>query len=254
MAKALSLLIAFITYIVHYQFTYAAIILNEIFPNPVDENDEFIELYNSGELPVDLNNFQVADLSKTYIITEATISAKNWYVLPKSLTKIALNNDTETVTLRDSHNQIIDSFSYDGTDEGWSYSRISDGNSWQGKTQVSLGTANIAPAPPSPSPTSNNSPSPSPPPASPIPVNPTVLPSQTIPPSPKVTKINEIILLTKSTPKPSLTSTSSPDIAGEKTIDWQLIIMLLLTGSGLLITPTIIIIRQWRKNGMLGCR
>jgi hypothetical protein len=83
---------------------------------------------------------------------------------------------------------------------------------------------------PSPSPTPNYSPSPSP----------------STSPSPKpTTRLKNIVLLTTQTPEPVLGTSSA---AAQAPADWQLVIILLITGSGILAATSIIIVRLWRKS------
>jgi len=57
---------------------HAQVAINEILANPVNEDDEFIELYNTGDQAVDITGYKVSDLVKTYTLPEATISAKSF--------------------------------------------------------------------------------------------------------------------------------------------------------------------------------
>ncbi|AKM79578.1 MAG: Dockerin-like protein [Candidatus Beckwithbacteria bacterium GW2011_GWB1_47_15] len=156
--------------------TQAQVKLNEIFANPVDENDEFIELYNTGDQPVTLTGYKVNDLVKTYVLPEATISAKGFFVvLTRQVSpQVQLNNTTETVTLKDAADNTVDSFSYDGTTENTSFSRYPDGTgSWNSQTAVTQNAPNQE-SPPSPSttPEDDQEPSPSPSPSLALGVNP----------------------------------------------------------------------------------
>ncbi len=110
-------------------------------------------------------------------------------------------------------------------------------------------------APPSPSPGTNPSPSPasstsssqttaspSPSPSTPLgTVGPTPQPS-------KIYRIKEINLLNLS-PEPVLgTQSSEPFDSAQGRPDWQLVIMLLSTGAGILGATAFIMIKLWRKN------
>lgn len=60
--------------------SYPDIFINEIYPNPTNDQseseDEFIELYNPNDFAVDLNGWQIKDSSgKTFIVKNSTISA-----------------------------------------------------------------------------------------------------------------------------------------------------------------------------------
>lgn len=138
----------------------ADLVINEVYANPVNEDEEFIELYNLANEDVELNGYQLADLKKTYTVPEATISAKGFFSFRKTTTAIALNNSgEETVYLKDKEGNLVDSFTYEGTVEEKSYSRFPDGsNSWLAETKPTENTTNQAP--PSPSPVPEPSPSP----------------------------------------------------------------------------------------------
>lgn len=129
--------------------TSSNIILSELFPNPEDERDEFIELYNTGNKTINLLNWNISDKSKTYTIakedfatTTTFITPQSFFILPKSITKIALNNTGgETVTLGDQQNTIIDTTTYESSapeGQSWAY----DNTSWQWTTTVTEGSIN----------------------------------------------------------------------------------------------------------------
>ncbi len=231
--------------------TQAAVVLNEIFANPVDENEEFIELYNSGDQAVIISGYKVADLSKSFAINEATMAAKSFYLLKKADTKIALNNDTETVTLKDSGDLTLDSFSYDGTIEGKSYSRLADGGNWLAGTEPTTLSANQAPPSPTPSPSVSPSPNPSTEHTNPSPSPSTSLGNLDPSPSPSPSPSHKIKSISLLSPLPELTlgtqSASLPPSVNSS-IDWQLPLILLAAGAGIILTTAVIIVKLWRKN------
>lgn len=121
------------------------VVINEIFANPEDEKDEFVELYNNSDSEVDLSNWKISDLFKSYSIADLKISGKGYLVLEKSLTKIALNNSNEKVSLIDPSDNVVDSFSYEKTIEGKSWSRAPDGTgSFSNNTEVTKGYQNVS--------------------------------------------------------------------------------------------------------------
>lgn len=81
------------------------VVINEILPNPEgpDETDEFIELYNSNSLNVNLAGWKVKDTAgsiKTYIFPEGSvISAGGFLVIKRPETKILLNNEGDGLIL-----------------------------------------------------------------------------------------------------------------------------------------------------------
>ncbi len=144
--------------------TYASeIVINEIFANPEDEKEEFIELYNKSESEVDLSGWKISDLAKDYIIIDLKISGNGFLVLEKGLTGIALNNSDEDVSLTDQSDNIVDSYSYKDTIENKSWSRVPDGEGeFFDNTDMSKGASNFS-APtltPTASPTPTKTPKP----------------------------------------------------------------------------------------------
>lgn len=107
-----------------------AILLSEIMPNPegTDTDTEWIELYNASTANVDLGNWSLDDEeggSDPYIFPAGTVvEAQDFLVISRSVSKLSLNNDTDTVRLFNFQNTAQDSVTYDGSPEGQSYARI----------------------------------------------------------------------------------------------------------------------------------
>lgn len=96
------------------------IVINELLPNPagVDDN-EWIELKNLSTTTIDLINWKISDLANTsYVIKIAdfattTILDNGFFVLPKNITGLSLNNTGgETVRLFDEQNNLVCEISY----------------------------------------------------------------------------------------------------------------------------------------------
>ncbi len=125
-----------------------AIGLSELLPNPStsETEDEYIELYNSGDESVDMAGWQLQDASgKTYTLSGA-ISAKHYYVWYRSDSNISLNNTGETVVLLQPDGTELDSVSYeDGADEDTSYALTED-DTWQWTAELTPYLANTFPA------------------------------------------------------------------------------------------------------------
>lgn len=105
------------------------LIISELIPNPVgSDDDEWIELYNQSDSEIDLNELILLDASnKKYIFSNndfvsLIIPPKNYFLLPKAISKINLNNTPpETITLTLPNNEIITKVTYTETaKEGWS--------------------------------------------------------------------------------------------------------------------------------------
>lgn len=107
--------------------SYPVITINELYPNPTidqsETNDEFIELYNPTQQPVDLTGWLLKDASnKTFIIKNTVIPAQGYAVFTSSETHLSLNNTGDIVML----------YSPDSTlkDETQDYGDAKEGLSW----------------------------------------------------------------------------------------------------------------------------
>lgn len=162
---------------------HAKVVINEVFANPsgeLSEPTEFIELYSDEA--IDLEGYTLYDLTKTYTITGVSLAANEYAVFTRAQTSIQLNNDVETVTLKDASANQIDTISYGNTIEDKSWSRVPNftGN-FENNTDKTPGAANAAP-PATATPTSTPTPSPSP--TSQTTSTPTVVTSPTSTPTP----------------------------------------------------------------------
>lgn len=103
------------------------VVINEMLPNPTgsDTVSEFIELRNLDTVSVDLAGWQIDDIdggSTPFTFPAGTTiggrSIRVWY---RSETKLALNNDEDTVRLLDPAGGIKATIGYADLDEGISY-------------------------------------------------------------------------------------------------------------------------------------
>lgn len=109
--------------------------LNEVFANPKGDEvqSEFIELYNASNTEVTLDGFHIKDASKTgdYAFSTGTvIPALGYFVLPRSVSKISLNNSNETLFFTDTNGTLVDLINYTKTKEGISLNYTPTG--WRG--------------------------------------------------------------------------------------------------------------------------
>lgn len=119
------------------------IVISEIFPNPVgsDSENEFIELFNKGSRDVDLTGWRLGDESKkrfafkegvgkTEIASPAArndnvVGAGNYIVIYRSESKIALNNNSDSVKLyQPLKDKPLQAVKYEKVIEGWSYNNV----------------------------------------------------------------------------------------------------------------------------------
>jgi hypothetical protein len=130
--------------------------LNEILPAPndldwdgngiADYQDEWVELFNPTNRPIGLGGWQLVDSSGVFysIPLGAVVPAGGFAVFYYSQTKIALNNDGDTMSLIHPNGTTVDSFSYEhspGYDESWC--RLPNGGVvWSDNCGPSPGAAN----------------------------------------------------------------------------------------------------------------
>ncbi len=104
--------------------------LSEVYPIPDADQEEFIELRNTGSSSVDLAGWKVADASgKTYEISaddfvDTTIKKNGYFVIPHSISKIYLNNGGDSVLLYQPDDTSLDETTYEDAETGisWAYS------------------------------------------------------------------------------------------------------------------------------------
>lgn len=242
----------------------SAIVINEVFPNPSgssSEPNEFIEFYNKGSEAVEITNWQIADAAgKSYNIPAQTLTPQGFVVFKREITKIALNNSGDQVTLTDSSGAIVDTMSYDKSIEDRSWSRVPDGTGgFENNTEPTEGAKNAS-APVSPEPEKdsstkeeNQSPPKSTSTSYSTTKSPTPNPTPTAKSSSKVLgKKSEVspILLPSKEPSPS----PSPEQEEPKDTSSNIKTAGILTGSGAILIGASIAFYLWyykvkRKNG-----
>ena len=123
------------------------IIINEILPAPEgpDEINEWIELHNSNNFDVDLQDFKIQDTQGTAItytfLKNAKIPGNGYLILKRPETKIVLNNDRDSLNLILPNEKIIDSVSYKEAVKNQSYNKTKSG--WQWTNTLTPGSLNI---------------------------------------------------------------------------------------------------------------
>jgi hypothetical protein len=104
------------------------IFINEWLPNPIgaDAKGEFVELFNNGSVPVNLDGWSLgADVKKKFKLSGA-IHTNSYLVLPRSETKLALKNTDGKLFLYDAAGKLADQSAFEGSaPEGKSFNRIS---------------------------------------------------------------------------------------------------------------------------------
>lgn len=242
----------------------AAVVVNEIMPNPSgpsSEDTEWIELYNTGPGNVDLSDWKLDDIdgggSSPYTIASgSSIAASSFLVFEKSTTNVALNNSGDTVRLIDAGGTLLDSHAYSSTTQDVSIGRSSDGGgSWATCAAPTKGGPNNCPLPsntPTPAPNSTSSPTPksSQPTNTPTPT-PTTAVLATVLPSKTPTKKPAAVSPFPQTPSPSsevlglettVIATSEASLAAQSVM--SIVIPLLLVAVGLALVALVLVIRK----------
>ena len=122
--------------------------LSELYPNPPGvDNDEFIEVVNSGDEEITTGVCAVfTTATRSYKIPAGIVVARGAFLLlPKSQTHLTLNNGGTTVRLVDSDGTELDRAVYATSPEGASWARV--GETWSWTAQPTPNAANVAVAP-----------------------------------------------------------------------------------------------------------
>ncbi|MCL5410945.1 MAG: lamin tail domain-containing protein [Patescibacteria group bacterium] len=119
--------------------------ITEILPGPSNGSEnEFIEIYNKGNQPVDLAGWELDDVeggSSPHVISEDTIISPMSYLFFKNIeTGIILNDDGDSARLIDPNEEIKSMISYDKAVRGQSYSLFD--NKWQWMEKSTPGEKN----------------------------------------------------------------------------------------------------------------
>ncbi|MDD5749440.1 MAG: lamin tail domain-containing protein [Patescibacteria group bacterium] len=121
--------------------------ISEFLPNPIGSDDyEWIELYNASNKEIDLFLWQVDDIeggSKPYVFSTSTILAGNSFlILERQISKIALNNDSDSVRLLTPVGDLWQEVKYEKIPEGKSYAWDLENKEWRVLDEPSPGQAN----------------------------------------------------------------------------------------------------------------
>lgn len=120
--------------------------LNEVFPDPKgdDGNGEFIETYNYGVEDVDLSGWTLRDATGgMYEFPSGVVVPPGYYsVVTAPNIGFSLNNDRDTISVHDPNGVSADSFSYESTKEGYSWS-CGSSEGWLLSPHITSGAENI---------------------------------------------------------------------------------------------------------------
>jgi len=117
-----------------------SITINEFLPSPIgkDEENEWIEIYNSSDQVIDISGWQLDDEeggSDPFVLPEnSLISPKSYLVFSREMTKIVLNNNNDSVRLLLPNKMVFQEINYEKAPEGQSSSRGLNGFAWSAPT------------------------------------------------------------------------------------------------------------------------
>lgn len=136
----------------------ANVMINEMLANPAKDwngngdisgmDDEFIELYNSGNQSVDISGYVLKDTvfrstPGEYALPEGSvIGPKEFLLIFVSTSGVFQGNDGDAIKLYDPSGNLVDEKEYDATTEDISLARIPDGGEWGNSTAPTPGKSN----------------------------------------------------------------------------------------------------------------
>lgn len=120
----------------------SGIVINEFLPKPasdwnhdllINSDDEWIELYNSNPLDVDMSGWQLDDIanggSAPYIFPDGSVISANGFLLfYKADTNIALNDTGDQIRLLFPDSTVADALTFPDSNGDESYARVPDGS------------------------------------------------------------------------------------------------------------------------------
>jgi hypothetical protein len=136
----------------------ADVLINEMLANPAKDwngngeisgmDDEFIELYNSGNESLDISGYVLKDTvfrstPGEYAIANGTVIAPGEFLLIfVSQSGVFQGNEGDAIKLYDLSGNLVDEKEYNSTTEDVSFARIPDGGDWVNSTAPSPGKPN----------------------------------------------------------------------------------------------------------------
>lgn len=103
------------------------VFINEFLPNPSgsDTENEWVELFNDGFVPINLSGWTLATKGgKKFVLGGKTAGAGEYLLLPRSETKLTLHNTDGALALYDALGELVDEAQFFGTaPEGKSFAR-----------------------------------------------------------------------------------------------------------------------------------
>jgi hypothetical protein len=127
----------------------ANIIISEVYPNPNSNENEWIELFNTSEDSISLDNWEFWDQKSqpTLIykfLENKTINKQEYLVIPVNN---VLNNSGDSVLLFDENHILQDSLTYTSSEKNYSWAKDEQEPTSIYKTSPTLGEKNSIPTP-----------------------------------------------------------------------------------------------------------
>ncbi len=130
------------------------LIINEVYPDSdidinedgsIDQEDEFVELYNPNYDDHIISGYSISDNTRTYYLLNETIAARSRLMLGRWDTGLALGRD-DLITLKDENGSVLDTFEFQGAGKGESFQRAPDGaQRWTSGADPTPGSTNTLP-------------------------------------------------------------------------------------------------------------
>ncbi len=142
---------------------FADLKINEIYPAPTNNEAEWVELYNDSQQIIDLSQYKLSDLTnKSLKFSQTQVDIFGFVIATSSS---VLNNDTDTVFLKNTAGEIVDVATYSGNfDSTKTFASCPDGShNWLLTTFITKNTSNNGNCPsPTPTPVQDQTPTPAP--------------------------------------------------------------------------------------------
>lgn len=129
--------------------------INEVYPEPKkdEDEDEYIELYNNSDSPIDLSGWIIADQAKVihtkpksnaYVLPQKDIAPHSFVIIYKKDSRIALNNDDDAVYLfaPNKERTLVSHMAYTKAPKGRSWNVSHKGGYWEEPTPRASNNAN----------------------------------------------------------------------------------------------------------------
>ena len=151
-------LISLISIILAANAAGASIVINEMLANPASDwnkngdvsgmEDEFVELFNSGNASVDISGYVLKDTvfrstpGEYKIPSSTTIKPREFLTIFVSSSGVFQGNDGDCIKLFDPAGNLVDEKEYKATTVDVSFARIPDGGEWGNSTTPTPGKPN----------------------------------------------------------------------------------------------------------------